>query len=762
MKYYPIKKTPKDIIVSRNGQWDFPGIPTRIPSNSITMQGVNYPLMAYPNGDPNMQIMLYPGQDYMFPPDVNYVDEYPLQIAQVGKIVINPGMTQASAQDINKAHTNASPGLSWQQSLAEAKRKEQIKLEQERQRKIQEQRDINERKSAAETRKKVIGGDENAIFTFPDGTTKAWKDMDWREQSYVSGKNLGSFNNNNWTDYINPAAMIGSMGEGLATSPYVARETNSVLPYVTGFGAPLLTGALAGIGAKTTGQFVNNTVNPFAGIGEYLTTQTPLRNTWKLNPWAFKPDPKAYYHRSPNLENIINRETGMLQGFRESEAGKAYTEAANAPFSGINLKKGANNQLYFSKGVPLDWGRYNPKRFDFAGNPIMSGQGYPGPYLVEVEGVPMGRSVKGRKPSLDAPTNLEGYAVSHRPINLNEAKFYKEDWLRGYKPIEVPKGNFKSEIGSIDFRKNPLSYKDKEMYKWFEEQIRFDALPLTKNKQSLEVLENFKQRINTPEGKQRLKDLGITEDQMLHNLKIIEDNTSYGYFRPDKNTIAIHPDHPMAAKVARHEIEHGVQNALRQSKINKVIDGTTEERLKALNSKTTEIDDILSNLSLRKEGTPNKVWKQREDFKNPVNINEYSSIISNKQNATDYFLTGSEGAEKSAFLGEVQEYMMKKGVIPKNSYVNITPEMVENTFIDAMFDEKMGGKYLRLFNIMKADPKNYELISKGLNKMLGTVPAVIGAAALQQGVPQQRKGGQIGGSILKNYYKNELRNRRLY
>jgi len=119
-----------------------------------------------------------------------------------------------------------------------------------------------ERAAANKTRSAVIGGDESAEFTFPDGTTKQWKDMDLREQSYVSGKNLGSLNNDNWTDYINPLSMLGSMAEGIGTAPYEARRTNSVMPYVSGIGAPLLTGALGGLGAKNTGQFVENIISP--------------------------------------------------------------------------------------------------------------------------------------------------------------------------------------------------------------------------------------------------------------------------------------------------------------------------------------------------------------------------------------------------------------------------------------------------------------------------------------------------------------------
>ena len=315
-----------------------------------------------------------------------------------------------------------------------------------------------------------------------------------------------------------------------------------------------------------------------------------------------------------------------------------------------------------------------------------------------------------------------------------------------------------TKYNAIDYRKNPLSDKEKEMYQWFDEQMRFGKLPETTNKQSIEVLDNFKQRIKTPEGQKRLKELGVTEDSFLQDLKIVEDPNTYGYYRGAKNTIAMNPNHPLPKKVVRHEVEHAVQNALRQSKINKSINGTPNEKLKALESTTTEIDDILSGLSLRREGTPNKVWNKNitDDV---VDINDYRSLVNNKQNATDYFLTGSDGAEKSAFLGEVQQYMMDTGKIPKDSYVKITPEMVKETMADAMFDEEGGGKYLRLFNIMKADPKNYDLISKGLNKMLtiGT-PAAIGAATITSQPKKQKGGGYFNPTLDPAFLQNTVQN----
>lgn len=80
---------PKDIITDPAGQWKFPGQKTRIPSNDITMEGVNYPVMGIPNI--GMPMMMYPGQDYNFP-NADYVDEYPQM--QGGGIYMDGDLSQ--------------------------------------------------------------------------------------------------------------------------------------------------------------------------------------------------------------------------------------------------------------------------------------------------------------------------------------------------------------------------------------------------------------------------------------------------------------------------------------------------------------------------------------------------------------------------------------------------------------------------------------------------------------------------------------------
>jgi hypothetical protein len=73
-KYNKPNPYSKDIILDPQGQYNHPGVPTRIPSNDITMKGVGYPVLGIANN--GQKQMMQPGQDYKFP-GAKYVDEYP-------------------------------------------------------------------------------------------------------------------------------------------------------------------------------------------------------------------------------------------------------------------------------------------------------------------------------------------------------------------------------------------------------------------------------------------------------------------------------------------------------------------------------------------------------------------------------------------------------------------------------------------------------------------------------------------------------------
>lgn len=96
--YYP-KKHKGGVITDPRGQWAHPGKITRIPSNQITMEGVDYPVMGI--SDTGDTQMMQPGKDYSF--DGSSVTEYPM-------------MSDGGQKD--KAIKCSNCGWSWKESNA--------------------------------------------------------------------------------------------------------------------------------------------------------------------------------------------------------------------------------------------------------------------------------------------------------------------------------------------------------------------------------------------------------------------------------------------------------------------------------------------------------------------------------------------------------------------------------------------------------------------------------------------------------------------
>ena len=80
----------KGFKITPNGQWEFPGENTLIPSNQITMKGVPYPVFGM--DDTGYSQMMYPGMEYTYPGSMVY--EIPM--AQDGK--------QKGVPDFNKLY----------------------------------------------------------------------------------------------------------------------------------------------------------------------------------------------------------------------------------------------------------------------------------------------------------------------------------------------------------------------------------------------------------------------------------------------------------------------------------------------------------------------------------------------------------------------------------------------------------------------------------------------------------------------------------
>lgn len=126
--------------------------------------------------------------------------------------------------------------------------------------------------------------------------------------------------------------------------------------------------------------------------GKYLTEETALRNTYKLNPWAFKANPEAAYRGIGEAGYNDLLSSGEIR----------------------SLKQNAYPEPYFAKGQE-------------PGN-------YAKGYMVELN---PNEPMKGVGAFTDYHNDLIGTPINKVTIDNPNLKILKKDWLKGYK--EVPK-----------------------------------------------------------------------------------------------------------------------------------------------------------------------------------------------------------------------------------------------------------------------------------------------------------------------------------
>ena len=175
-------------------------------------------------------------------------------------------------------------------------------------------------KEIAEERKAKI--EESVKYQDVPFTQDNWREVLAKETQSTGDKFRVSLEPNFFDDYLNPAVMIGDMASNLGQAPLQAQQSDSVLPYVTSIGTPLVVGATAGIGTQNTGQFVNNVANPLAGTGaligdfkgvvkEVIDTFNPkLMNAksgekW-INEWYNHPETKIKASAYDNIDESGN------------------------------------------------------------------------------------------------------------------------------------------------------------------------------------------------------------------------------------------------------------------------------------------------------------------------------------------------------------------------------------------------------------------------------------------------------------------------
>ena len=699
------------IIEDPMGQWAHPGEITKINSNQITMQGVDYPVLGI--SDTGDTQLMQPGEDYKF--KGKSVTEIPMM--QGGGEVIKVKQPDGSFKTYN--------------------------TDSEEYRKLYDSGHIQNYDKKTDT---YISKPLDEVVITGQAPEKGFWDQSI--DAYLKeNKDAGFF------------GALGSVATyplGLAQQAMMYGLTGKVQRPSEAMGIKNPLGALAtDVIADPLNLFgvglTDDALRLTSRASKFLTEETALKNAYKINPWAFKPNESNWYRQvgEEAIDDALN--TGLIRESREEVSPRMWREFQDQikrlqGDDALSYEEKYKQQIlssrrptspFFAKGelfYPMGRKPTITKSGKISKNAAGKGNA---DYLIET-GLPNEsfQPAYGKGMSAGVPTEIGQTAILKPNPSLRDIenfKLYKQDWLRGYKELPI----FTQNTGDV----GNLAQQMKQMNRFFSEDQRFDRLKETTNPESLNMLSDFKKRISTPEGKRRMKELGITREDMLHDLTMVEDPTSYGYYRPSKNKIAIHPDIPLPRFVGRHETEHSVQKAFQQSSIdesNKWYNLFSSPKIK----KTTKIDDLLSDLELWDKPDLKKVWdKSKGDVAKPIDVSDYEDLILDRQLATDYFTTGSKGGEKSAFLAEAQQWMMDQGMIPKDDYVEVTPEMVKQAYDKAKFDKT--GRYLRIFNIMRPTEKNYKKISKGLNELLTVSPIALGAGAIgsQTNQPTQQKNG---------------------
>ena len=190
--------------------------------------------------------------------------------------------------------------------------------------------------------------------------------------------------------------------------------------------------------------------------GKFLTTQTPLKNTYKTNPWAFKPNETNWYRQVGKSAIDDALETGVIREAGEEVSPRMWEEFQNQikRLQGNDAILDHNERTiqkilagrrpaspFFAKGelfYPIGRKPITTKSGNISKNPAGKGSA---DYLIETDLQNESFQPAYMKGiSLGVPTEIGQTAILKPNPSLRELKnfkLYKQDWLRGYK--EIPK-----------------------------------------------------------------------------------------------------------------------------------------------------------------------------------------------------------------------------------------------------------------------------------------------------------------------------------
>jgi hypothetical protein len=326
------------------------------------MKDVDFPVLGMDEYG-NKQLML-PGNDYKFPG--NTVLEVPMkQYGGLGATYILPNRQQFQ-QTINNLQPRS---LTREEVLQRINQSQQNA--QESTRNVVSRLVTPEQRSEAfyntetEQRKRRLADAElanNEDLTTSDN----WQQLLMRQSQAIGDK----FHSDYIPDWINPFVMVGDMASGLGAVPYNIQQGNYGSAAL-GVASPLAAGALGSLGAKTTGQFLNNVANPFVDAFDAYKLRRDLNNAFKKSygrtadlseyqiskiPSVFEitAKPTAFIKDlalgADNIENIVKERIAKL---RTPEGMNRLVEQEKEYLQSIGFQGNLNKQAYNNANARL-------------------------------------------------------------------------------------------------------------------------------------------------------------------------------------------------------------------------------------------------------------------------------------------------------------------------------------------------------------------------------------------------------------------------
>jgi hypothetical protein len=523
--------------------------------------------------------------------------------------------------------------------------------------------------------------------------------------------------------------------EDLSKALDVAGAAGTVMPFVK----PVASGFNQA--AKTTGKF--------------LTTQTPLKNAYKFNPYASK--------EAQEIMLVRARPVGQDPYLNMAERLRAKKAAGeNLQWWQENLLKPQYDPSMIAREKYYgQWFADNPSELDYYINP--STRNFPDDAEIEI--------LKARMPkSESAQYSVKNFNDAKILSNLHDNEYilpkdmvqslkryplkdlgklqaeYKQmntpHWLKGYGLKSVNDKTFKiiKDQGQGILPESSMVTAAKTVD---------DVTAKIPNAKEIEEITTYKNDLlnrlkTTEEGKRRLANLGLDPKDLNDidlvfnqgpseakkgfldvsgnpfiniNLKQIADNTKAGLT-------------PM--NTASHEIAHALQYLAAKKRFEKLGVPLDERVYSGLNIRTPADDEMIDWLK--------SVNQSEIDFKNSMGINDLpginksltNEIIPSEINAS--YIT--ERAEPYAHMREFRTNMMDEGIL-KNEWDNVTEDMVDK-FMKTSSGDRMKASLKNTLDFRKR-------MSVLLNKYPAVIPGVIGTGATAAGVSQlnqKRQGGQ--------------------